>query len=121
MCNEFVHKRNYIFNISTLLLKNFLRQLQKDITDTEKEILEHPKASTETIQDVEKTFLGNIIALAYRNKNLYYIMKRVQKQIHGKYSVKIDKKHMIDRSKSFKTKTQFTIKCDNGPDLICSI
>ena len=48
-------------------------------------------------------------------------MKKVQKQNHGKYSVEIDKKHMIDRSKSFVTKTQFTIKCDNDPDLICSI
>ena len=70
MCNEFVHKKNYIIDISTSLLKNFLRHLQKDITDTEKEILEHPKASTETIQDVEKTFLGNITALANRNKIL---------------------------------------------------
>ena len=48
-------------------------------------------------------------------------MKKVQKQTHGKKSVKDDKKHMIDRIKSFVTKTQFTIKCDTDPDLICSI
>ena len=48
-------------------------------------------------------------------------MKNVQKQTHGKYSVKDDKKHMIDRIKSFVTKTQFTIKCDTDLDIICSI